>query len=80
MPHGAPAINTGSTLRQELHMAVRNLALPEHVETPPHLPVATRYMGPVLAAVRRHSGFQFIFENERTGEAGAWLGHPQRPS
>ncbi len=59
-------------------MAIRNLALPEPVETPPLLPVATRYKGPVLAAVRRHSGYQFIFETPRTSDTATWLGHPQR--
>ena len=54
-------------------MAIQHLALPPHIEPPPRMQVATRHVGPVLAAMRRHVGYRFVIETDRHGETSAWL-------
>ena len=41
-------------------MAIHHLTLPNFNEPPPRIPIAARYSGPVLAAMRRHAGYQFM--------------------
>ena len=38
-----------------------------------HMKVAPRMVGPMLAAMRRQSGYRFIVETDRHGETAAWL-------
>jgi hypothetical protein len=35
--------------------------------------IATRLVGPMLAALRRQSGYRFVVETDRHGETAAWL-------
>jgi hypothetical protein len=41
-------------------MAIYHLTLPGFIEPPPRIPVAARYAGPVLAALRRPAGYRFV--------------------
>jgi len=54
-------------------MAHQNPVLPRYVEPEPRMMVASRLVGPVLAALRRQAGYQFIVETDRHGETCAWL-------
>jgi hypothetical protein len=54
-------------------MATRNLVLPQHAEPEPRMMVATRLVGPMLAALRRQGGYRFVVETDRHGETAAWL-------
>ncbi|HXC60146.1 MAG TPA: hypothetical protein VN645_12575 [Steroidobacteraceae bacterium] len=54
-------------------MAIHNLKLPNYVEPPPRMPVATRHVGPTLAAMRRFSGYRLTVETDRHGDTSAWL-------
>lgn len=53
-------------------MVIHNLSLPSYTE-PQRAPVATRLVGPTLAALRRHVGYRFIVETDRNGETNAWI-------
>ena len=53
-------------------MVIHNLTLPSHAE-PVRSPVLSRNIGPTLAALRRHTGYQFIVETDRNGETHAWI-------
>ena len=53
-------------------MVTHNLTLPDHAE-PQRTPVLSRYIGPTLAALRRHTGYRFIVETDRNGETHAWI-------
>jgi hypothetical protein len=54
-------------------MAIHNLKLPNYVEPAPRMPVATRYVGPTLAAMRRFAGYRLTVETDRHGQTNAWL-------
>ena len=54
-------------------MSLHNLKLPNYVEPPLRLPVATRYVGPILAATRRHGVYRMTVETDRSGNTRAWL-------
>jgi hypothetical protein len=53
-------------------MAIHHLMLPSFIEPPPRIPVAARYGGPVLASMRRQSGYRFT-EADRHRESNAWM-------
>lgn len=61
-------------------MATHHLTLPSFIEPPPRIPIAKRYGGPVLAALRRHSGYQFVVETVHHSGNNAWIerGLPRR--
>jgi hypothetical protein len=52
---------------------MHNLKLPDFVEPLPRIAVATRYVGPTLAALRRCSGYRLTVETDRRGDTNAWL-------
>lgn len=54
-------------------MAIQRLKLPTYADPSPRMPVTARYVGPALAAVRRHSGYRFVVETDRHGETSAWI-------
>ena len=54
-------------------MALPTPTLPQNAETGPRMRVDTRLVGPMLAAVRRQGGYQFVVETDRHGETAAWL-------
>jgi hypothetical protein len=54
-------------------MAISNLTLPSYVEPRLRLPVSMRHVGPVFAAIRRHSGYRFTIETDLNGETTGWL-------
>ena len=49
-------------------MAIHHLTLPEFNEPPLRIPVVARYSGPVLAAMRRHAGYQFTGPGANSSE------------
>jgi len=53
-------------------MVIHNLTLPNYAE-PYRIPVSTRQVGPMLAAMRRQAGYRFIVETDRNGETNAWI-------
>ena len=53
-------------------MVIHNLTLPTHAE-PLRAPVLSRNIGPMLAALRRHTGYRYIVETDRNGETQAWI-------
>jgi len=57
----------------EKPMPLHNLKLPNYVEPPLRMPVATRYVGPTLAAMRRVGGYRLTVETDRNGNTSAWL-------
>jgi hypothetical protein len=54
-------------------MVIRDLDLPRYTEPEPRMKVAARQVGPMLAALRRQPGYQFVVETDRHGETCAWL-------
>jgi hypothetical protein len=53
-------------------MAIHHLTLPNFIEPPPRIPVAARYSGPVLAALRRPAGYRFMDPGRSVGESHSW--------
>jgi hypothetical protein len=54
-------------------MPLHNLKLPNYAEPPLRMPVATRYVGPTMAAMRRSGGYRLTVETDRSGNTSAWL-------
>ncbi|HWL62570.1 MAG TPA: hypothetical protein VNQ32_07225 [Steroidobacteraceae bacterium] len=57
-------------------MAKHHLTLPDFNEPPLRIPVVARYSGPVLAAMRRHTGYQFMEPVRNSGERHPWSDRP----
>jgi hypothetical protein len=62
-----------ASVQQEKPMPLHNLKLPNYVEPPLRMPVASRYVGPTLAAMRRFGGYRLTVETDRNGNTSAWL-------
>ena len=61
-------------------MATHHLTLPSFIEPPPRIPVVARYAGPILAALRHHSGYQFAVETVAQDSRRRWIDRaPRRP-
>lgn len=61
-------------------MAIDHLTLPSYTEPPPRIPVVARYCGPVMAAMRRHTGgYRFDSPTDRQQDPHAWLGRILSP-
>ena len=54
-------------------MTIRMLTFPQFTATAPRMQVDDRLIGPMLAATRRQSAYQFVVETDRHGETAAWL-------
>jgi len=54
-------------------MPIHNLKLPHYVEPPMRMPLVARYVGPTLAALRRHGDYRLTVQTERNGDTSAWL-------
>jgi len=54
-------------------MAIHTLSLPQHSNATSRMQVDNRLVGPMLAAIRRQGGYQFVVETDRHGETAAWL-------
>lgn len=54
-------------------MASHSCSPPNHAEPPSRLMVASRLVGPMLAALRRQGGYRVVVETDRHGETCAWL-------
>jgi hypothetical protein len=54
-------------------MAIHHLTLPSFIEPPPRIPVAARYGGPVLAALRHPSGYRFVPALGCHSEGHGWI-------
>lgn len=57
-------------------MAKHHLMLPDFNEPPLRIPVVARYSGPVLAAMRRHTGYRFTEPDRNISGSHSWTDWP----